>query len=638
MSKGHPKGLYTLFFTEMWERLAFYLMLGILVLYGTDTERGGLGLSVVEAAEVYGTYMAFVYFTPFLGGMIADRYIGYRRAVAIGGVLMASGLFCLGVRSMPTFYGGLTLMCLGNGLFKPNISAMVGNLYEANDTRRDAGFNIFYMGINIGAAVSALISAPLRNMWSFNYAFIAAGIGLVIGVIILFFNWKKLAVADKRSEPSPDDISFKTIILVILVPAGVFGAVGYFIGSSVDAITSTIGPITFGFIIGMLPILAYFGMLVKKSTPEEKPGMSALIPVYIAGGTFFMILHLSGGLMTFFAEQNTDREADWMPESVHFYSQNAMPSYYTNASSDVLRPSEDMLALVDKDLEYKFGARRLNQEDLESIKEKYSNIEAMEKDSEGYKPSWGSLTSKVFENGVVKVEQAKDPHGNTVNTVKTEPQTASPLREVVLVRTKDSNVFPVVPVSQKTFDSVYQEASKKRLKPGKFLGLVNAEMITSLFNPVFVVLLTPIVVAFFAWRIRKKKAVTTARKIFYGMIITTISLFIIAMGAYVGGDGASKISAMWLIVYYGIITFGELCLSPMGLSLITKLSPKRLVGLMMGGWFLSTSIGNKLAGFISGLEPTTTIFIVLGSLVLLVAGFIFVLLPRLDSAIKKYGA
>ena len=141
----HPQGLYPLFFTEMWERLAFYLMLGILVLYTTDTERGGLGLPLRQSVEIYGTYMAFVYFTPFLGGMIADRFLGFRRSIFIGGILMAIGFFFLGVRSEPTLYIGLGLLCLGNGLFKPNISAMVGNLYEPGDPKRDAGFNIFYM-------------------------------------------------------------------------------------------------------------------------------------------------------------------------------------------------------------------------------------------------------------------------------------------------------------------------------------------------------------------------------------------------------------------------------------------------------------------------------------------------------------
>ncbi len=199
---------------------------------------------------------------------------------------------------------------------------------------------------------------------------------------------------------------------------------------------------------------------------------------------------------------------------------------------------------------------------------------------------------------------------------------------------------PVVLVSQGTFDAVYAGAAEgaARLEPGRFVRLVNAELLTGFWNPFFVVIITPVVVWFFARRVKIGKPVTTARKIFYGMVITTVSLLVMAFGAKLGQDGAAKTAMFWMIAYYLIITFGELCLSPMGLSLVTKLSPKRLVGLMMGGWFLSTAIGNKMSGFISGLEPGTTMFVVLAVAILAVAGFIFAMLPRLDAAIKKYGA
>jgi POT family proton-dependent oligopeptide transporter len=361
MAQKHPKGLKPLFFTEMWERLGFYLMVGILYLYIIDTERGGLGLSNATAGEIYGTYLAFVYFTPFLGGMIADRYLGFRKSVFIGGILMALGYFGLGIRSMPTFYAGLVLLCLGNGLFKPNISAMVGNLYEPGDPRRDAGFNIFYMGINIGAAASALLSAPLRNLWSFNLAFTAAGVGLLISVFILVIKWKGLEAADPpRTAASPEDVSMQQILMTILLPAAVFGAVGYFVGQYLPFVVNTIGPVTFAFLIGMLPIAAYFIMLVKRATPAEKPGLAALIPVYVAGGAFFMVLHLSGGLMTVFAEQDTDRRAAWIPNSMNVYAQKAMPTYFSNATPDVPRPDRRTLALVDADSEAMFGARILS--------------------------------------------------------------------------------------------------------------------------------------------------------------------------------------------------------------------------------------------------------------------------------------
>ncbi|PIE90470.1 MAG: hypothetical protein CR997_05875 [Acidobacteria bacterium] len=637
--KGHPKGLYSLFFTEMWERLGFYLMLGILFLYITDTERGGLGFSLKVAGEIYGTYMAFVYFTPFVGGMIADRLLGYRRSVFIGGILMAAGYFSLGFRSLPTFFAGLILLCLGNGFFKPNISAMVGNLYAPDDTRRDAGFNIFYMGINVGATLSALLAAPLRNLWSFNMAFSAAGVGMLIGVAVLVINWKKLGKADRQPTTEEGDFGLKQLFLTILLPACVFGVIGYFIGNHIQLVQDTIGSITFGFLIGMLPIGVYFYMLVKNASPEEKPGLGALIPVYVAGGAFFMVLHLSGGLITVFAEHDTNRQAEWIPEATDFYAQKAMPSYFQNARPDLPRPDERTLLIVPDQTEAMFGARILSETTVDNFRNDPAYNVTVH-DYSGQKHLEGNFSCKIFPDDNVKIKTEKDSHGVATTTVKIDPENTKKKGEVVIGKQIDGHETSVVLVSQKTFDQVYAgvPADAQRLAPGKYVRLLNAEMITGLFNPVFVVLLTPLVVMFFTWRERKKKAVSTAKKIFIGMVITAVSLLIVAWGSYLGGSGTSKISMLWLIIYYLVITTGELCLSPMGLSLITKLSPKRLVGLMMGGWFLATAIGNKMSGFISGLEPGTQVFVVLAVAMLCVAAFIFAMLPKLNSAIKKYGA
>jgi dipeptide/tripeptide permease len=637
--KGHPRGLKALFFTEMWERLGFYLMLGILFLYIIDTERGGLGFTTAVAGEIYGTYMAFVYFTPFVGGMIADRVLGYRRSVLIGGLLLAAGYFSLGIRSMPTFYAGLALLCFGNGFFKPNISAMVGNLYAPDDPRRDAGFNIFYMGINIGATISALLAAPLRNLWSFNMAFSAAGVGMLVGVVILLINWKGLHDADRKPTTAEGDFGLRQVFLTILLPAGAFGAIGYFVGREIPFVNSTIGPVTFGFIVGMLPIMGYFINLVRRASPQEKPGLAALIPVYIAGGAFFMVLHLSGGLITVFAEHNTDRRAEWIPSTTEFYAQKAMPSYFGNADPGLPRPDERTLFTVPKETESLFGARILNQSTVEMISsDAMSGVTVQE--YSGQPGLEGSFACKVYPDENVKIDQAKDAHGVTTTTVKVLPEQTPATGEVALTRNIEGAEVPVIMVSQETFTDVYQRATPAtpRLAPGKYVRLINAELLTGFLNPFFVVILTPVVVWFFAWRTKRGKGVTTARKIFIGMVITTISLLVMALGAKLGQDGEAKTSMMWLVYYYLIITFGELCLSPMGLSLVTKLSPKRLVGLMMGGWFLSTAIGNKMSGFISGLEPSTTMFLVLALAILGVAGFIFVMLPRLDAAIKKYGA
>jgi len=635
--KGHPVGLRALFITEMWERLGFYLMLGILLLYITDSERGGLGFTNMLAAEIYGTYMAFVYFTPFLGGMIADQFLGFRRSVFIGGLLMAAGYFSLGIRSMETFYLGLVLLCLGNGLFKPNISAMVGNLYAPNDPRRDAGFNIFYMGINIGASLSALLSAPLRNLWSFNMAFTAAGFGLLIGVAILLMNWKKLAAADRINELDEDGISFKQVILTIITPAAIFGGIGWFVGGKIGFIQNTIGSITFGFIVGMIPVMAYFALIVRRANEEEKPGLAALIPVFVAGGAFFMVLHLSGGLMTVFAEHNTDRRTEWIPEVTSFYGQQAMPSYYSNADADLPRPDKRTLLTVTTEGEAMFGARILSQTLVNTLYAE-PGIKIIDADEVAIPKDEEFLVCNVFKAADINISSATDAHGSATTSVKVADDAAL-LDQVLLARPIDGTDVPVILVSQHTRDAVYAGAnsSVEKLEPGTYVRLINAEMLTSLLNPVFVVIFTPLIVGFFFWRSRKGKPISTARKIFFGMVITTIALLIMAIGSSLGNNGAAKTAMSWMILYYAIITIGELCLSPMGLSLVTRLSPKRLVGLMMGGWFLSTAIGNKLSGFVSGLEPSTQMFVVLAIAILGVAGFIFIMLPRLDKAIAKYG-
>ncbi len=655
-SARHPRGLSALFFTEMWERLGFYIIVGILVLYLTDSERGGLGMPLKVAAEIYGTYMAFVYFTPFLGGLIADRYLGYRVAVLIGGLLLAGGYFLIGVRSEAALFGGLVLVCLGNGLFKPNITAMVGNLYTPGDPKRDAGFNIFYMGINIGACLSALLSAPLRNEWSYNAAFTGAGIGLLVGVANLLLNWRRLGPADRKPEVDPRDASLSRIVATILLPAAVVGIAGYFLAEGfkiggiehdgVAQIKETIKPVTFAFLVAMLPIGFYFLSLVLRATPDERPGLTALMPVYLAGGTFFMILHLNGGLITMFAEGRTDRAGGWVPDVVEkYYCQKAMPSYFGNAKASLPRPSEEALVVAPRDVEAMFGARRVSETALAVLLKDHPDLRAT---AEGDRlwadipadrlTEWGFLALSVYEADQIKIETATDAHGVELTKVRVVPETAKPLRQVLLLREVGGEKWPILLVSETTRQRVFDQASSERLPRGHFLSVLNAELIANFLNPLFVVILTPLVVAFLGWRLRLGKGISTARKILYGMLITVVALLVMAGAAWSGRDGAEKVTVWWIVLFYVVITVGELLLSPMGLSLVTKLSPRRLVGLMLGGWFVSTAVGNKLSGFISGLEPTAKMFVVLSLAMFGVAMVILALQPMLNRAIKKYGA
>ncbi|EGR0234588.1 peptide MFS transporter [Vibrio vulnificus] len=189
---GHPRGLFLLFGTELWERFSYYAMRAILVLYLTDTTiNGGLGWSTKDALDLYGTYTGLVYITPLIGGYLADNYLGQRRSILIGGALMAIGQFtlalpadALGLGSLHTFYLGLALLIAGNGLFKPNISTMVGDLYQEGDNRRDGAFTIFYMGINLGALIAGVVSGSVTTEFGWKAGFVAAGIGMLISLVM----------------------------------------------------------------------------------------------------------------------------------------------------------------------------------------------------------------------------------------------------------------------------------------------------------------------------------------------------------------------------------------------------------------------------------------------------------------------
>src|SRR6185436_17681286 len=181
---GHPRGLSTLFFTEMWERFSYYGMRALLILFMTAAPAaGGLGFDAATAGAVYGLYTSMVYMTTLPGGWIADRLIGPQRAVIAGGVLIASGHFSMAVPTLTTFYVGLALIVVGTGLLKGNVSVIVGRLYGAADVRRDAGYSIFYMGINVGSFLAPLVCGYLGQRVNWHVGFAAAGVGMVLGLV-----------------------------------------------------------------------------------------------------------------------------------------------------------------------------------------------------------------------------------------------------------------------------------------------------------------------------------------------------------------------------------------------------------------------------------------------------------------------
>ena len=229
---NHPKGLYILFFTEMWERFGYYLMLGIFSLYMLDSwENGGMGFGSLQKSDIYGTYLGLVYLTPFLGGLLADRVLGYRKSIIAGGLLMAAGYLTLSIHDTSAFFVALTLIIIGNGFFKPNISTLLGNLYNKDEYKlnKDAGYNIFYMGINIGAFICNFVAAFMRNNYGWNWAFVAAGIGMLIGVATFALGQKTVKEADVIRPLEEGDMSTGKILSLTLLPMIIFGVLGYLI-------------------------------------------------------------------------------------------------------------------------------------------------------------------------------------------------------------------------------------------------------------------------------------------------------------------------------------------------------------------------------------------------------------------------
>src|SRR5881398_1331046 len=196
---GHPRGLSTLFFTELWERFSYYGMRGFLFLYMTKA----LGFTDSHAGAVYGTYTGSVWFAAIFGGIIADRWLGQYRSVLLGGIIIALGHFTLAFKALPLFYTGLSLIVIGTGLLKPNVSTLVGSLYEQGDARRDAGFSIFYMGINLGAFVGPIVAGYLAQGVDWHLGFACAGVGMTLGLVQYVLGRGRLAPAIARLAARP---------------------------------------------------------------------------------------------------------------------------------------------------------------------------------------------------------------------------------------------------------------------------------------------------------------------------------------------------------------------------------------------------------------------------------------------------
>ncbi len=306
---GHPKGLRTLFFTEMWERMSYYGMRGLLVLFMTEAMMsGGLELTVITATSIYALYTAFVYFMGLPGGWIADRLIGSQRTVWYGGIIIMCGHIVLAIPNDSTFFIGLILVVLGTGLLKPNIGALVGQLYSARDVRRDSGYALYYMGINIGSIIGYIVCGYLAENVGWHWAFGAAAVGMAFGLIQ--FRLTAQSLKGEGAEPN-QPLSPKGARAAWTVIAGFLVTLAILAGLLISR-TLTIDPVAIARYTGMLFVVfffVYFGaifVLGKLSAIEQK-GMWALLVVCIASAVFWSGFEQAGSSMNLFARDYTDR-------------------------------------------------------------------------------------------------------------------------------------------------------------------------------------------------------------------------------------------------------------------------------------------------------------------------------------------
>ena len=301
----------TLFFTEMWERFSYYGMRAILILFMTAApSAGGLGFDVGVAGAVYGLYTSMVYMTSLPGGWIADRLIGQRRAVLYGGILIASGHFSMAVPSITTFYLGLLLIVIGTGLLKPNISVLVGQLYPQGDTRRDAGFSIYYMGINTGAFFSPLVCGYLGQRVNWHLGFAAAGVGMVFGLIQYVLGDKHLGEAGARPAPtaSPAEADANWRLAKVLGGGGALALVTFvlLVYAGIVPVTPTQIADAAGYLL-LVTTVVFFAWLFLSGdwTPAERKRLYVIGVFFLCAALFWSEFEQAGSTLNLFADRAT---------------------------------------------------------------------------------------------------------------------------------------------------------------------------------------------------------------------------------------------------------------------------------------------------------------------------------------------
>ncbi|MCH7600965.1 MAG: peptide MFS transporter [Myxococcales bacterium] len=543
---GHPTGLFALFFAEMWERFSYYGMRALLVFYMI---KGFLGYGDAKAYAVYGAYTAMVYATPFIGGMLADRLLGTRRAVILGGLLMSAGHLLMTLQHETAFFTALALLICGNGFFKPNISTTVGSLYPDASPRRDSGFTIFYMGINLGAAMSPLICGYIGETYGWHYGFGLATVGMLVGLavfvapirltqILILSGALGTAIALLFLQNSALQLMVNAAVAAALAAGGIIACVAFARGGLPPEVGAPPDPSAltrklagalradFAVYLGVAIAIPIFTLLVQRN-------QIAGWMLFLFGGAAVISL-----LVEAFRCETVERQRLFVVLILMFYSM-LFWSFFEQAGSSVNN-------FTDRNVDRVFEDRTITASDI----------------------------------------------GSTITIELNQEQLGHRLGDRLIVL---DDVDEARASGETEVEWLISEADVG-------MGVGGAEIRATIFqaaNPIFILTFGLALTGLWAFLGPRGWEPRTPVKFALGLLQLGLGFGAFWYGAHTA-DSRGMVAMSWLLIGYLLQTTGELCLSPVGLSMVTTLSPKRIVGTVMGAWFLATAFSQFLAGIIAG--------------------------------------
>jgi len=583
---GHPTGLFNLFFAEMWERFSYYGMRALLIFY---MMKGFLGYNDARAYTVYGAYTALVYMTPFIGGMLADHLLGQRIAVIIGGLLMAAGHLIMGVENQVAFYLALTLLIVGNGFFKPNISTIVGTLYPAGSHRRDGGFTIFYMGVNLGAAMSPLLCGYIGETFGWHYGFGLATVGMIVGLAVFVM---------------------PNIVTQGLIAVGALGAVLallVFRANNLAAILLNIfvavclataaGISILALSRGGLPAHAgapRSGKVAASSLIKVMLGIAVAIPLITLFVSGFSIVNKGTPVQLISEEWITNFKKDG----------GALIQIAAVFAEEVSKPAGLLLTVTGV---LAFGYLIVQTFFLEKIaRERMIVVLTLTFFSMlfwAFFEQAGSSLNNFADRNVDRVSEStivtEDQVGTVIRIQPTQEQLGYSNGEKPFTLDQLNSLRSAEGNKNNPAFEIEWTVNKDNIGMG--LASRQEELAASMFqaiNAVCILIFGLIFTALWTFLGARGLEPSTPVKFALGLIQLGLGFAVFWYGA-MNADSRGMVVVWWLVLGYVLHTTGELCLSPVGLSMITKLSPKVLVSTVMGAWFLATAFSQYLAAIIS---------------------------------------